>query len=76
MTTEADSGRSGPRNLCLSCRYYYFTYEVRQPHGCRAMGFRSLQIPCQVAFENSGMICQLMEPKIRRTPEPTKKAGR
>ncbi len=75
MKNQTGAGGPGAKNICLSCRHYYLTYEVRQPYGCRAMGFRSLKIPSQVAFENSGMCCQLMEPKTPRETAPVRKPG-
>ena len=30
---------------CHKCNYYYVTWEVNFPHGCRAMGFKSKRLP-------------------------------
>lgn len=63
MSGTRDGQEGMVRNPCLSCRHYYLTYDPRQPYGCRAMGFKSAKAPNLIAFETSGMICQLMEPR-------------
>jgi hypothetical protein len=30
---------------CYRCIYYFVTWEVNFPHGCRAMGFKSRRLP-------------------------------
>lgn len=30
---------------CHNCEHYYVTWDEQTPHGCRAMGFKSKQIP-------------------------------
>ncbi len=44
---------------CRKCRYFYVTYEVRQPNGCRAYGFKSRQMPAYVVLLSSGEPCNL-----------------
>jgi hypothetical protein len=51
---------------CIQCRYYQITWEARQPYGCRAHGFKTHRNPSMVVYENSGMECQLFEPKKSR----------
>jgi hypothetical protein len=46
------------RPNCLSCRHFYITYEPAHPYGCRAMNFKSKEMPSLVVFRNSGMDCQ------------------
>jgi len=48
---------------CQLCIHYYVTHEPATPHGCRAMHFKSAQIPSRVVFSSSGMECQLFAPK-------------
>ena len=43
---------------CLSCQFYFITYDIQKPHGCRAMGFKSQQMPHKVVRQtSSGMPC-------------------
>ncbi|MBW2407653.1 MAG: uracil-DNA glycosylase [Deltaproteobacteria bacterium] len=30
---------------CHKCKHYYVTWDKNFPHGCKAMGFKSKQIP-------------------------------
>ncbi|RUM66598.1 MAG: uracil-DNA glycosylase [Sulfurimonas sp.] len=48
---------------CKRCRHYFVTWQNNQPHGCRAYGFRSLQIPSVVVQHSSGMPCSLFRLK-------------
>ena len=47
------------RPICIKCIFYFLTYEVARPYGCRAMGFKSKKNPARVVFESSGFECQL-----------------
>lgn len=42
---------------CKKCKYYFVTWEKQRPHGCRAYGFKSPQIPSMVVFQSSGYDC-------------------
>ena len=44
---------------CLSCKHYFITWDPKKPHGCRAMGFKSQQIPSIVVRQSSGGIACL-----------------
>ena len=48
---------------CRHCKYYFVTWEPRQPHGCKAYGFKSQQIPSMVVFKSSAKECTLFEEK-------------
>jgi hypothetical protein len=30
---------------CHKCKHYYVTWDKNFPHGCKAMGFKSKQLP-------------------------------
>lgn len=47
------------RIICQKCVYYYVTWEVGKPHGCKAYGFKSTQIPSVVVKKSSGSNCKL-----------------
>ncbi|MFW8602037.1 uracil-DNA glycosylase [Desulfobacterota bacterium M19] len=59
------SGPKGkaPKVLCIACRFFYITYEPALPYGCRAMNFKSRQMPSRVVFANSGLQCQAFQSK-------------
>ncbi|MBU0721322.1 uracil-DNA glycosylase [bacterium] len=48
---------------CRRCAYYFVTWEAGKPHGCRAYGFKSAQIPSLVVFQSSGIECSLFQEK-------------
>ncbi|MCX8086885.1 MAG: hypothetical protein N3C63_08290 [Rhodocyclaceae bacterium] len=47
--------------LCLRCKHYFITFDARFPYGCRAMGFKSQQLPCKEVEAASGLACQSFE---------------
>ena len=51
------------RIICQRCKYYYVTWEKNKPHGCRAYGFKSQQIPSVVVKQSSGSDCNFYEDK-------------
>lgn len=48
---------------CHKCRHYFVTWVPAQPHGCRAMGFKSYHLPSWVVYQNSGCGCKAFELK-------------
>ena len=48
---------------CNKCKNYYITWDKNLPHGCRAMKFKSKEIPAVVVFKSSGFHCQLFKEK-------------
>ncbi len=52
-----------PHPICRKCVFYYITWEARHPHGCRAMGFKSKDMPSVAVFKNSGKKCLLFQNK-------------
>jgi len=54
---------------CQRCRHYYVTWDKLQPHGCKAFGFKSLEIPARIVARNSaGKTCQLFVEKGQQPP--------
>ena len=51
------------RIVCQRCKSYYVTWEKNKPHGCRAYGFKSKEMPSVVVKQSSGLICSLYEKK-------------
>ncbi len=48
---------------CKKCIHYFVTWESSQPHGCKAYGFKSKQIPSLVVKGSTGQSCQVYEEK-------------
>ena len=48
---------------CRRCEYYFVTWKPKQPHGCKAYGFKSPQIQSLVDFQSSGMDCTMFKQK-------------
>ncbi len=56
---------------CHKCEHYYVTWDKDFPHGCRAMGFKSKQMPSrEVRKSTPGMDCLLFKEKKQRHKTP------
>lgn len=53
------------RAACLSCAHFYVTWDPRFPRGCRALGFKSRELPCAAVAQASGQDCLYFEPSPR-----------
>ncbi len=52
---------------CAKCENYYITWDQKFPYGCRAMGFKSKEMPSTAVLNNSGMDClQFKAKKIKK----------
>lgn len=51
------------RIICQKCSYYFVTWEPSRPHGCKAYGFKSKNIPSQVVKNSSGNECSFYNQK-------------
>lgn len=49
---------------CMACRHFYITYESNHPYGCRALAFKSREMPSRVVYISSGMECRSFTPKV------------
>lgn len=62
---------------CRKCKFYFVTWRKKFPHGCRGMGFMSLELPSAFVQRVSGEPCQMFERKeIRRSALASRKPGR
>ena len=52
-----------PEVNCLACRHFFITYRPDHPYGCRALGFKSKELPSRVVLASSGLDCQAFTPK-------------
>jgi hypothetical protein len=48
---------------CFLCVHFYVTWDNARPRGCRAMGFKSREIPSLVVLKSSGSPCLHYEEK-------------
>jgi hypothetical protein len=51
---------------CRKCKFYFITWRKKFPHGCRAMGFMSLEFPSSFVKKVSGEPCLMFEQKVFR----------
>ncbi len=51
---------------CHKCEYYYVTWDKHFPHGCKAMKFKSKQLPSVVVLTSSQTDCLLFQEKTPR----------
>lgn len=42
---------------CHGCKYFFITYRMNKPYGCKAYGFISKIFPSKLVFETSGIKC-------------------
>ena len=54
------------RIACQKCIYYFVTWEVGQPHGCKSYGFKSKCLPSIVVKNASGQSCNFFEEKNKK----------
>jgi len=48
---------------CHKCKHYYVTWDKSLPHGCRAFGFKSKNMPSYTVSRDSGMACLMYDIK-------------
>lgn len=58
---------------CYRCVHFYITWDETFPRGCRAMDFKSMEMPSVVVRRNSGMECQMFREKRKNTAKRRKK---
>jgi hypothetical protein len=51
------------RIICQKCKFYFVTWQPNQPHGCKAYGFKSKQVPSIVVKQSSGIECGFYQQK-------------
>jgi hypothetical protein len=58
-------GDSEIEQVCINCASYYVTWAPRHPHGCKAFGFKSAQVPSAVVSSVSEDQCLKFSVKPR-----------
>jgi len=48
---------------CFKCKHFYVTWDQGFPRGCKAMGFKSREMPSDVVYQSSGIECMKFEGK-------------
>ncbi len=51
---------------CFQCRHFYVTWDEFFPRGCKALSFKSREMPSAVVRRSSGIECQLFDRKKER----------
>lgn len=54
---------SNHRINCFQCRYFYVTWDMNHPKGCKYFEFKSKLLPSMVVWKSSGQACLKFEPK-------------
>ena len=51
--------QGGPRKRisCYKCVHYFVTWDNAHRHGCRALGFKTSEMPSMVVWRSSGIDC-------------------
>ena len=68
-TSDADSGNETPN--CFQCKFFYVSFDNNRPYGCRAMGFKSREMPSLEVFRADGSKC--LSFRSRRRPYSRKR---
>jgi hypothetical protein len=53
---------------CRNCRFFYITWDKKFPYGCKALRFKSRNMPCNVVKGSSGLPCQFFASKEEPPP--------
>ena len=61
---DTAAGRLPP--ACNGCVHFFVTYQPGMPYGCRAMGFKSRNMPCVEVLAASGSPCQMRQSRNAR----------
>jgi hypothetical protein len=48
---------------CYKCKYYYITWDVSFPKGCKFYDFKSLNFPSLLVKQSTGLPCEKFTPK-------------
>jgi hypothetical protein len=52
-----------PKIDCFQCQHFFITWDKKFPRGCRALGFKSQEMPSSMVYQASGMECLKFEKK-------------
>ncbi len=60
------AGPDTPEIDCGKCRHFYVTWDGHFPKGCKALNFKSRELPSGVVRGSSGLDCLKFEAKKSR----------
>lgn len=49
---------------CKKCKYFYITWDVSSPYGCKSMGFKSKFMPSIIVYKSTHESCLYFNPKL------------
>jgi hypothetical protein len=52
-----------PKVDCFQCKHFFVTWDKKFPRGCRALRFKSEEMPSSLVYQASGMECLRFEKK-------------
>jgi len=52
---------------CLKCIHFYVTWDKRFPRGCRAYGFKTVNLPSADVYNSSGIPCARFKRRLKDT---------
>ncbi|MEH6943006.1 uracil-DNA glycosylase [Bacillus sp. JJ722] len=47
----------------MKCKHYFVTWDQHAPKGCKAFGFKSIQLPSMIVLQSSGQNCMKFDEK-------------
>lgn len=60
---------------CLKCIHYHVTWDPAFPNGCKAMRFKSKEMPSAMVLKNTGHECLLFKTKSTDKNKQDKKSN-
>jgi len=48
---------------CQKCIYFYVTWDPSFPKGCKLYGFKSMNLPCILVKQSTGLPCGKFTPR-------------
>lgn len=51
---------------CFQCKYFYVTWDKSFPRGCKALGFKTKEMPSFAVHQASGLKCLKFEAKDKQ----------
>jgi len=52
---------------CFKCKHFYITWDKGFPYGCKAMGFKTKNMPSDEVFKASAIECLKYEEKTKNS---------
>jgi hypothetical protein len=63
------------KSNCPQCQHYYVTWDRNFPKGCKVYRFKSKNLPSELVYEATGILCEYFAEKPKKAAEkPPEKA--